>query len=177
MNQPFFVTGMIRSRSAWLSNVFTTDSTLCFHDPSETVEQLMNQYPHYRVGVSSSYLVTNFRQLTDKYPEAPWLYIDREEQEAKRSLMKFTDGKLFGKDVDRILKRHAVYAMMVKDHPKTLVVPFHEIDTRLCEAWQHLLKEPFQAVRAGILRELRVEQRLGVILNRLMKGNTCPVPG
>lgn len=169
MNPPFFITGLPRSRTAWLANLFTTGESLCFHEPAATVTELIARHPSVRVGVADSTAVFNFAAIADVYPEAPWLFVERDPAEARRSLMKFASAqrRLLGREIDAVFNAHQAAASWVKASRATLVVPFAELDQRIEEVWAHLLPRVlFNRERFEILRGLKVEQRLGPALER-----------
>ncbi len=89
----FFVTGLPRSRTAWLANLLTTDRTLCFHEPIEPIDKLFNPAwagGYAAIGCSDSMLVMRFEELSDAYLQAPWLYVQRDPEAALNSLLAFS---------------------------------------------------------------------------------------
>jgi hypothetical protein len=57
---PFFITGLPRSRTAWLANFFTTDHSFCYHDISRvgSVWAILESTSSDFVGDSDSGLLT-----------------------------------------------------------------------------------------------------------------------
>ena len=89
---PFFITGLPRSRTAWLANFFTTQTAFCFHDRCKDgwtaawVEQSLKmvaqgfvpgsppaRYTH--VGDADSGLMLIAPQLVVMFPDARWLFV------------------------------------------------------------------------------------------------------
>jgi hypothetical protein len=87
MKIPFFITGTPRSRTAWLSALFTTERTLCYHEPQESAIDLVKRHPDRTVGISDPSLVFKFDALRKEFPHAPWVYIQRNPDEALASLI------------------------------------------------------------------------------------------
>ncbi|MDE2099791.1 MAG: hypothetical protein KGL39_21240 [Patescibacteria group bacterium] len=163
MSTPFFITGLPRTRSAWLANLFTTEHSLCFHDPQETVTELLARNEGMRVGVADSTLVFKAHALLDRYPDAPWLFVDRKAEDCRRSLVKFTreTTRLMGRDIDAVFQAHAAASSVVKAWRGTLVVPFRALDARMPEIWAHLLPGlEYQWARHRLLQDMKVEQNL-----------------
>lgn len=169
MKTPFFITGLPRCRTAWLANLFCTDTTVCFHDPrrenwyfnlQETAEAT-----ELRVGISDPLLTLSFPDLAVKYPEAPWLYIERDEKQAADSLLRYTRKSitLLRRDIERWFEVHRGPAEELKVYPRTLVLNFDDLNREetVEQAWSHLLPEkPWQPLRWQVLKDLQVEQDL-----------------
>jgi len=168
---PFFICGYPRSRTAWLANLFTTDTTLCFHEPHEAVEDLIAQHPQYRIGVSSCMLVREFFAVAKQYPKAPWLFVDRNKEQCRESMLAFANTRLLGDEYDALIRTHFAAAQIIKDDARTMVVAYDDLDKHLPAVWNHLLPDVvFNATRAQLLIELKVEQRLEPALNRITNG-------
>lgn len=88
---PFFVTGLPRSRSAWLANWLTTDATLCLHDTRFSRDLLR---PGRRIGFAGPELVQEFERIRKVVPEAPWLIVWREPEEALRAFDRWAGKRL-----------------------------------------------------------------------------------
>lgn len=160
---PFFITGLPRSRTAWFANLFTTDSTLCFHEPAEPVGQLIQSHPGARIGVSCSGLVFRFRELSDKYPLARWLYVERDRNQALESLLRFTREQVAieSRHFEQVFDWHAAASAEMKRHLGVLVVRFEDLNREsvIRQAWAHLLPETqFPAGRWSILEGFNVQQ-------------------
>ena len=135
------------------------------------VEELIAQYPQYRVGVSSCMLVRDFFALARQYPQAPWVYIERDKTQARGSMLEFARGRLTGEDYDILIRTHFTASKIIKDDARTMVVAFEDLDKQLPAVWCHLFPEtPFNAIRAHLLTELKVEQRLEQAFNRFANG-------
>lgn len=166
MNTPFFITGLPRTRTAWLANLFCTESTVCFHEPQQTVSELVRSYPWLRIGVADSTLPLKYGALRDVYPTARWLYVEREPAEAMRSFLRFTREhvKLLGRHVQSFWAMHhsATRVMYKAAGEELLVVKFEELHDPVVvtRAWEHLLPAsiPINPVRLDALQRLKIEQ-------------------
>lgn len=131
----------------------------------------MGQYPHYRIGISSCMLVRDFFALSRQYPTAPWVYIDRNKQECRSSMLAFARGRMTGEDYDAMTQTYFKCAEIIKDDARTMVVKYEDLNKHLPAVWQHLFPdETFNAVRAQLLTEFKVEQRLDQALTRITEG-------
>jgi hypothetical protein len=95
----FFITGLPRSRTTWLANLFTYGASFCFHDllgECRTVEDMDRHFEDIarggcvkHVGNSDSALPWVWRRVREVWPEARWLIIEREPEEALRSYLDY----------------------------------------------------------------------------------------
>jgi hypothetical protein len=163
MLTPFFITGLPRSRTAWLANLFTQGGTLCFHEPILRPGQLIESNPGYRVGISSSDLASSFPALRALYPEAPWVFIERTERDAVSSLIKFLKPRLrCSRDIVEkvIAANRANWGELLQ---VALVVPFADLGREdvIRKVWNQLTPErPFCVRRWQILEGFNVQQDL-----------------
>jgi len=90
----FFIIGLPRSRTAWLANLFNTESVMCYHDILATYEDkdiegvLQTTYDVYGkkyVGVADTYPVKALC-LRRMLPEAPIVVVEREPAEVVYSM-------------------------------------------------------------------------------------------
>jgi hypothetical protein len=166
MIPPFFITGLPRTRSAWLANLFTTSTSLCFHEPQETAAQLQAQNPGWRIGLADSTLAIKFAELSKEFPDAPWLLVEREAKEAKRSFLKFVGAHVHlpAGALDYYFDTHAKASAALRAWPKALVVPYYQIDEQAEKIWNHLLPGvPYCRARMAVLRDLKVEQNFSKV--------------
>lgn len=84
MSQKVFVTGLPRSRTAWLANWLSWGESICLHDafqhaPSfEAFCDTLNALPYQVVGHSDPANVFVWRKLQETYPGAKWIVIERD---------------------------------------------------------------------------------------------------
>ena len=92
--QTFFVTGLPRSRTAWLANLLTYGEAFCWHDllgRCASLEELKERFHatacgYTAVGNADSGLGWFFPQVDRMFPEAQWVIVRREPAEAASSL-------------------------------------------------------------------------------------------
>lgn len=83
MTPIIFITGLPRTRTAWLANFFTGDGVLVYHDlladcrKVEDIKFKLFETPAQILGDSDSGLPLFAKQLVHWYPEAKWLHVDR----------------------------------------------------------------------------------------------------
>lgn len=119
MNAPFFITGLPRSRSAWLANFFTTQNSFCFHDAMKdgwTANHIgalmtglkLSGYEHY--GDADSGLLLVAGELVEMFPQARWLFVNNPPERAAASYRKwFTPGNEYpgvssAVDIERMME-------------------------------------------------------------------------
>lgn len=158
----FFVTGLPRSRSAWLANWLTTDQTLCLHDVPFDAALLSAAR---RVGFAGPELVEQFGAIRQAVPQAPWLVVWRAPIDSMDSFARWAGKRLpedrtalrqlWDRRVDALLDigrsagaMDVAYAML--DAPKTARA-----------IWDHLLPGvPWDGARWQQLKKLNVQQNL-----------------
>ena len=97
----FFITGLPRSRSAWLANFFTTQGSHCWHDAMKdgwTAEYVRSKVegigPECQyAGDADSGLLLVAAKLAGMFPQARWLFVKNTPQRAAESYRKW-----FGRD-------------------------------------------------------------------------------
>lgn len=173
MKTPFFITGLPRSRTAWLANLFTTDTTLCWHEPLEPISSLMAMAPEgRRIGVSDASLTSQFEALSNEFPSARWLYVQREEEAAMASLVRFIAPhvKTSPTGLKGYLKQHQACAARMKTDARVRVVRFEDLSDGavMPGAWSWLLPEiRFPGQRWIMLCGLNVQQNRDAFRQRV----------
>jgi len=86
---PFFITGLPRSRTAWMAAFLTGGDVLCHHElmkfcPTRECFYQAFRHPKVRIGNSDSGLpLTEFQRV---FPDAPTVIIERDIEDVYRSL-------------------------------------------------------------------------------------------
>ncbi len=96
MISKFLITGLPRSRTAWLSALFSTDKVLCWHEPINkfgsiaAVKQMLENIDGYNVvGISDSSVGVEADFYINYFYDYPVVIINRDESEVIKSLVKF----------------------------------------------------------------------------------------
>lgn len=145
----FFITGLPRSRTAWLANFFSTGDVFCWHEAMADIkskaqywERLSTErYTH--VGNADCTLY-----LGGMLPKCPLVIIERDLGEVNKAL---TDLGFPG-CLTMLEESKAIL-----DKMDGLRIPFDEINDRLEEIHRHCVDTPFDALRASRLTQQRVE--------------------
>ena len=160
--RPFFLTGLPRSRTAWLANLFTTGEIFCWHDalllcgsPADLPQLLRKNAP---IGDSDSALILFYPDVAEMFPGSPWVIVERDPQDAFDSLV-----KRFGHDVSRGGWPMLIAAMQTipKDDPNVLRVRYEELnDVEVVRRiWEHCVPAvEFDERRWALLKRLNVER-------------------
>lgn len=163
---PFFVTGLPRSRTAWCANWLTTDRSFCFHDRAFGNFQgpIANFYQNEFLGWSGSEILFQWKEISDACPAAPWLLIERDPEEARRSFLAAMERN--GDCVDeKVFADHWALRLgrieELKKYGNVFRVPADLLDDVVTARtiWQCLLPGlPFNPERWLLLRGLNVQQ-------------------
>ncbi len=157
---PFFVTGMPRSRTAWLAAWLTTDTTLCLHDsPANCLPPVV---PGIRAGLSGPEVCMAFKDFTACWPESPWLIVDRVDARlAFAPILRKHVPDLSEAELDDWWKKRAAQLAIVANGRRTIMVGFEELDSLPMAKviWRHLLGEkPFDEPRWRLMNDLNIQQ-------------------
>lgn len=94
MSDYFFITGLPRSRTSWLSNLFTYGSSFCFHDlikKRQTAQEIaiaMADVGRDHVGNSDCGMVMVGDEL-DELLEPKWIFVRRNRGDVVRSYVEY----------------------------------------------------------------------------------------
>lgn len=173
---PFFITGLPRTRTAWLANLFTTDTTVCFHEPRESIEAIVAAYPELRIGVADSTLPMKYPGLREKWPQARWLYVKRNPADAMRSFVKFTRNhyRLLNREIHRYWEMHHTASLGLGGEKglDLMGIRFEDLSdpARIAQVWEFLLPDvPFNPLRLQVLENLKIEQDIERRINEVSK--------
>lgn len=133
MSKPFLITGLPRSRTAWLSIAATTQGSICFHEPTadlgsfEALKTLWADDRYAFVGVSDSSLVMQLgRILREVAPRV--LIVDRDPQDAERSWETYIEGQFGEFDVSGFMQRLHAELSAYGAHPLVEWVDYDDLE-------------------------------------------------
>lgn len=158
MKPPFFITGLPRCRTAWLANLFTTDTSLCLHESAHGPEFLLARHPELRIGLSGPELVFRYRDLVQKFPEARWIYVDREVDQVLDSLVRYLG--LERERARRMVAAHLEEAEFMAANPLVRHVQFDDLrrEDITRSVWGWILPEArWNRPRWQLLEDLNVQ--------------------
>lgn len=175
----YFITGLPRSRTSWLANFLTSGSSHCYHD--ELSKRTKQPVPFHKlresleipgkryIGVSDSGLALWHCELLNQFPEAKWVFIDRDFEEALKSYLRFftlhpypefgvqnpDDTRGSFALIDQYLDRCAA---SIPRHQKMILDYDALDDAETCsELWEWLIQdEPFEHARWNLLNQLMI---------------------
>lgn len=169
MSEPFFITGLPRTRTAWLANLFTDRVAFCHYELSLEVEstaELAERVKPDWHGDSDSGLVALYPALHARIPGAKWVLVMRDPEEAWKSLVDFARTGPYWEQLGlsletkvRIAHMYGVIAPVMLNSPNCLGVKFEDLDRMdtLEAVWRHCLPEiRFDRDRAALLQRLRI---------------------
>ncbi len=124
----FFVTGLPRSRTAWMSAFLTTGETLCYHEPSchiakiEDISTFFDSTFYKHIGVSESSLGFFIEWILENIKPRT-LIIERDIAEVKESM------RQIGLPMDRFYFCELLQETLsqFRDHPLVKVVHFNSL--------------------------------------------------
>ena len=102
MKTPFFITGLPRSRTAWLANLFTYGNSFCWHDAckgglnADSVVEALSSVNTPYVGDSDSGLLLLYNAILARFPDSRWLLVRRHHVDAYKSFVKHFKERGYG---------------------------------------------------------------------------------
>ena len=171
MSRYFFITGLPRSRTAWLSCFFTHGNVACRHEALRHdlsalgLRKTLDETPGEYAGDSDSALPLMAAQIGRMFPEAPVAVVRRSPTECRESLERvYGSEDLANLAVDQTLRGLDVLSGCMK----TREFDYARLPADLREMWEFLVPgEPFPEWRVNELLDLQIEQRT----QELMRGS------
>lgn len=173
MSRVFFITGLPRSRTCWLANLFTTRESFCYHDLLGQVADVpalqrdLTPDAGRSVGDSDSGLLFAHRWFKAKYPEARWLLVQRDFKAAWDDLALFVAGSPWAEKIpvstkarDDLMRAYYAAIPALFTDPLCMSIAFEDLDnmSMLQRAWEWLRESaPFDVRRAKLLQTLKIE--------------------
>jgi hypothetical protein len=155
----YFITGLPRCRSAWFANWLTWGDSFCAHDGfyghasvESFLKALANQAaPARLIGHSDPANVFFWRQLVEHFPEAKWVVVRRDPEEAYAASC-----KAFGDILDRSVFEHLCHELdALCEQVKPLEVAFDDLGSSITVA--QYLDVPWDSRRFMQLRHMQVQ--------------------
>ena len=130
----FFITGLPRSRTAWLSTFFTGNNCFCYHEVlrisngfDDAIQKLLNRKEMY-VGNSDSSLPIWMDKIDHILHRSPIVIVERSVDEVTSSLT-----KVFGKyDYTRPLDLTLEGLEIIKKRYNYISVDYNKLDEQAC---------------------------------------------
>ena len=150
----FFVTGLPRSRTAWLAKFFTTGDVYCMHEglnlypDMPSLANAMSGSKKVYGDSDSALCLTEFQEVFT----APTLIIERDRDEVLDSLV-----NLYGRHTI-VIRLIDIMISKLRDLDG-LRIPFNEIDSRLEEIWQHCVGDGYDPERGNTMRMQNIQTR------------------
>lgn len=169
MNGRFFITGLPRSRTAWMAAFFSLGNTLCYHEPISRIKSLedleaLYDAPAYRhVGFSDSGLGFHIGWILENL-QPRTLIIGRPRSDVEKSLGKLglprtNQTALLERELDRWA-----------DHELVRYIPFSLLDNRRAmeRAWFHLMPGmPFDEERYAQFCQFNIQADMNQVRQRV----------
>lgn len=171
---PFFVTGLPRSRTAWLANFLTAQGALCMHEGllhgvDMALRWLIRGGAPGRRGLSDSILPLYWPQISKPFGDCRLVIVERDPAECWISLLDYLEKhevQVHRPTLEErfvLIKSHLTDMKMFSPH---IVVRFEDLGNLgvLSDIWEHCLPGlPFDADRAALLQRLNVQQQLSAV--------------
>ncbi len=174
MSAPFFITGLPRSRTAWLANFFTWGNAFCHHDllrlgfSVPTLKRKLQATRAEFVGDSDSALLLLAPQLVAEFPESRWLLVRRPVADAVADFQKYFGGHPYpglppltdsqAKDLFQRGDQQCEDLARLVPSDRLLQVRHDELDRLDClrRIWEWCVPLPFEPERAEMLNTFNV---------------------
>jgi hypothetical protein len=129
----FFITGLPRSRTAWLASFFTGNNSFCYHEMlrissgfEDGIKKMLNRKEMY-VGNSDSSLPIWMDKIDHILRDSPIVIIERDVNEISDSLT-----NLFGQDFERALDKTLEGIEIIKNKYNYISIDYNELNNQSC---------------------------------------------
>lgn len=164
----FFITGLPRSRTAWMSVFLSGGNTICYHDACENLSDIKHIDDMYRsdfykhVGISDSGLGF-FLPYILEHVKPRTLIIERDPADVIESLKKIS---MLDTNFIELLHQELLKA---KGHPLVMWVPFESLDSKrvMQKIFWHLMPgEPFDEVHYDLMSKMNIQCDIEKVMKR-----------
>lgn len=143
----FFVTGLPRSRTAWLANFLTYDDQFCYHEGLNGCSSI-DEYKDKVKDKGDSNTGLMMFDFKDHFPDSKVIVIDSSVDKS----IEFSKS-VFGVDLTDIM----VKGKTRLDSINGLHININDINDRLKEIWEYVSDKPFDKERADMLIKLNIQ--------------------
>jgi hypothetical protein len=182
MKQSFLITGLQRSRTAWLANFLTFRKSYCFHEPMLLVDdltdlpQLFSESGAETVGASSAVLPFYIDKIWPLLPDPKLVIIERNLGDSFQSLLRMLkelpEEHREAISLDAVRDVHEKNWWVLDDVKKkydALIVPFDALTEKgACrQVWEYCVpNEPFHEARWEMLDFFRIQVKFDEYVQR-----------
>src|ERR1700733_452815 len=172
MPKYFIITGLPRSRTAWLAGLFSTGNVICFHEPINNFSSLkemkdyLDSLPYEYVGISDSSIGYYEEFYTDNFSDAPIVVIDREEAVVIFDLADFLNIKI--KQSRELINKVNIGLKKIKN--RASVFNFESLNDSgvIGIIWNILIPTiPFDKLRCELFQTLMIQQHKEKVLKNI----------
>tara|TARA_R110000803_G_scaffold34529_4_gene75314 strand:- start:949 stop:1470 length:522 start_codon:yes stop_codon:yes gene_type:complete len=143
----FFVTGLPRSRTAWIANFLTYGDSLCYHEGLNGCNS-MKEYQDKLEGNGDSNTYLAVFDYNKYFPNAKKIIIDSDVDKA----IEFSR-EVCGTDVTKTIVKYKESL----DAMEGLHIPLKKLNNSLGEIWNYVYDEQFNKKRSEMLIDLNVQ--------------------
>jgi len=160
----YFITGLPRSGTAWLANFLTWDNSFCHHEgiygcnDMDQFEAKMDGSDIEYVGDSDTALLLLLPALYRKFPDAKYIFIRRNPEDAHQSLL---NGGAVSGHMDESVR---CFNWGIRNIP-SLVMDFDRVFEDVEAIWDYIGLPDFPQKRAELLQYMKMDE-LDHLLNR-----------
>lgn len=183
---PYFITGLPRSRTAWLSVLLTWGDSFCFHEASSTCGPIENlpsymglidgMYCYNHIGNSDPNLGLFSEEMLAMFPKSKWIFIHRDLVDSYLAMAEAMSSEGINPDMDALKKLVSRTLCGITDltmklpRERKLHVNYGDLRSQstIQAIWNYLLPDnsfPFERYR--MLKDMRIS----AILNGTKKAS------
>lgn len=156
----YIVTGLPRSKTAWIANFLTVGDSFCFH---EGFNRGVFHVDSKIVGIADSGACINHKEIRDRFPNAKWVIVKRDVEEVNKSLINVVG---FDEEVTEIVTQKFVEGLAeIEVMYNPLIIPFNFSLEHLIKMCDYLGVQ-CSVDRYYLLRDLNI-QVSGSIIEKL----------
>lgn len=131
----FFITGLPRSRTAWLSNLLTYRNSFCYHELArhggnarDLIKKMETRTERF-VGTADSSFPIYHKSILELVPESKIVVIDRNINDVKNSLCEFLGG--WSDELDETVEKTGKALYELTRHYDCKIIGFNDLEDTL----------------------------------------------
>lgn len=176
MKNYFFIIGLPRTRTSWLANLFTYGNSFCYHEAFKfctsvaELKHLLDDHQEQNVGNSDCSMIKYFEEISNTFPNAKYVLIERNPAEVIESLVDFQLMDDYEKAEKWVTQLH-VYVKEIKAQNNILCINYQDLnEMEVCrKIWNYILPNVvFNEKRWYLLDELYVNIMIGKSYIRML---------
>ena len=172
MNNKFIITGLPRSRTAWMSAYMCSNNVMCLHEPCndfpslEEMKLMVDRLPYEYAGISDSSIGIHPFFYIKNFKDCPVVFIKRDKEEVLNSFLKISGLRIDKAEKIINMIEHGIYE--IKNAFNVFEVDYNDLDKE--ETMRRIFDYctptiPFDKYKLKLFKNIYVSQHAAKVLS------------